>query len=493
MSGRRDPPHDLGIESSLLGAVLSASDAGAAWSEAREHLPHPLAFYGSKHRKLALALDEIADRGGEPNAEAVQLHLAGVHYAAALRALDRLERVVAASGDAAVRDPRARRLAGGIADGEDPAADDSLLAHLGGVPWLLEITKRGLRSSVPAQARRVADLYRRRQALDRLKAAEERLRRPDADVGAVVGDLADRLLGVSEPGAEVSTLGDAVRDLLNADPADAAPIAVSGIRAVDGALEIGRGHLVALGADTGAGKTSLALTYALNTARAADFAPGSVLVVSREMTRRELASVAVAQATGLTASQARRGWLGDKREAIADRAEAWAGSVILLDTNDRLTVGDVCRHARHVQRRHGNLRLVVVDYLQLLDADDERENEVRSLSRITRRLKRLAMDTGVAVLLLSQLSRKGREAERSRGEVRRHVEPSLADFRGSGSIEQDANACVLLWAPEGTEDEDRPVVLRVAKNRAGRVARVPLRFHGPSQTFRADSTREGAA
>ena len=151
--------------------------------------------------------------------------------------------------------------------------------------------------------------------------------------------------------------------------------------------------------------------------------------------------------------------------------------------------------ARRLKRQHG-LDLVIVDYLQLIDADRRRRegNRVQEVSEITRGLKTLAKELDVPVIALSQLSR----AVESRQDKR----PQLADLRESGSIEQDADIVLFIYREEyylerGTEEERARLAdaagkaeLLIAKNRHGPTATVHVHFDGP--TTRASTTSPGA-
>jgi len=86
------------------------------------------------------------------------------------------------------------------------------------------------------------------------------------------------------------------------------------------------------------------------------------------------------------------------------------------------------------------LELVVVDYLQLLQPDRKTDSQYQAVSDVSKAIKELAKDNGVAVLALAQLSRKVEERTDKR--------PIMADLRDSGQIEQDADAMILLFRPE---------------------------------------------
>jgi len=128
--------------------------------------------------------------------------------------------------------------------------------------------------------------------------------------------------------------------------------------------------------------------------------------------------------------------------------------------------------ARRLISEH-NLRLLIVDYLQLMRSPRERESRVWEVSEISQGLKNLARELKIPVLAVSQLSR----AVEQRGKKR----PQLADLRESGSIEQDADVVMFLWRED--EENMENVELEVAKHRNGPLRRLKLRFRGDRIRF----------
>ncbi len=172
-----------------------------------------------------------------------------------------------------------------------------------------------------------------------------------------------------------------------------------------------------------------------------------------------------------------------------ERLQSSAGRLrsvpFFLDDASGLSVLELASAARRLKAQRG-LDAVVVDYLQLLDPGQRYQNETIALSAVSRSLKQLAKELEVPVLVLSQLSR---EPER-RGKGSR---PQLSDLRGSGSIEQDADAVVFLWPPSDLQEaaEGTELVAIVAKNRHGETGEVKLgfakgtmRFHTNLRTMR---------
>ena len=144
---------------------------------------------------------------------------------------------------------------------------------------------------------------------------------------------------------------------------------------------------------------------------------------------------------------------------------------------DRFSVCTTARTAQDVRREalrmraDGGLDLIVVDYLQLLDAGRKTSNRTEAVGVISRTLKLLAVELGIPVLTASQLSRASE----------RNDAPRLSDLRESGSIEQDADAVLLLHAANEKENPERDLTL--AKNRQGRCGGFKLLFSGEKMLF----------
>jgi replicative DNA helicase len=128
---------------------------------------------------------------------------------------------------------------------------------------------------------------------------------------------------------------------------------------------------------------------------------------------------------------------------------------------------------------HGtDLKLLIVDHLHVLAPSSPRQNEYQKLSEATAALKALAMELGVPVLLLAQMNRAGTRQDRDRngGIEAAPPRPQLADLRGSGTIEQDADAVVFLWAHQGIRASSAPVQVLVEKNRHGPLAEIDTQW-----------------
>lgn len=203
------------------------------------------------------------------------------------------------------------------------------------------------------------------------------------------------------------------------------------------------GQLVTIGGKSSMGKTSMALRMATGAARA----QARVLFVSAEMLSPDIMARIVCAEAGYPLSAYTRGgmersdgsWmrLGEAEVArLALASAAIAGLPIMWDHHSR-TVGAIRAQARKLQRaKGGGLDLVVVDYLTRLKAEVALDNRHLEITALVKGLKDLAMQLGVPLVLLSQLSRKvdGRDDKL----------PGLGDLRESGSIEEESDVVIFL-------------------------------------------------
>lgn len=244
------------------------------------------------------------------------------------------------------------------------------------------------------------------------------------------------------------------------------PVARFGFSRIDDALTIAGGKLVVVGARPSVGKSALLLHLALN----AIDAGRRVLLVSLEMSETEIIGRMVSRKSGVPAGRiSNRNLSGSELERVAESFALLPGDRFRISTKAQ-TPQDVRREALRM-RADGGLDLVVVDYLQLMTPGQKAGNRTEAVGIISRGLKMLAMELGVPVLTASQLSRASE----------RNDAPRLSDLRESGSIEQDADAVILLHAPDEKEKPARQLIL--AKNRQGRCGGFDLFFDGARMLF----------
>lgn len=243
-----------------------------------------------------------------------------------------------------------------------------------------------------------------------------------------------------------------------------------------------------LGAASGCGKSA----FAVDVAAQAACDEKEVLYASFEMGDDELMERVAANCYGEAVPKSNDDWkrkesLARKNPAIAKALEEMKKPLRIKQRLRFMSDGErdaFFRQAR-LEFRRRRFDLLIVDYIQLMDGDakDAREN----VSKITKGLKRLAMNLGVPVLALAQFNREGAKSSK----------PRITDFRESSTIENDADAILLMSEdmPEERREElaqmgERPLILEVGKNRSGARGEVKLWFNPACSRFRE---REGDA
>lgn len=236
------------------------------------------------------------------------------------------------------------------------------------------------------------------------------------------------------------------------------------------------GNLIIIAGRPGMGKTSLALNIAEHVAiREAR----SVGLFSLEMSQEELALRILSSEVDVPFGPLRSGHLSQKQwNRVIQSVKSVSRAPLYIDDSANPTLLELASKARRLKAEQG-LDLVVLDYLQLMQAGGRYESRNLEIAAITRGLKQLAKELNVPVIALSQLSR---QPERRTGDHR----PQLADLRESGSIEQDADLVMFIYRDEmyNAESPDRGVAeLIVAKHRNGQTGTIKLVFLGETTKF----------
>lgn len=239
-------------------------------------------------------------------------------------------------------------------------------------------------------------------------------------------------------------------------------------------------NLIILAARPSLGKTSLALDVARSVAVKSKIPVG---IFSLEMSREEVVDRLLCSEAMVGLWEMRTGRLSSDGEnddftRIAIAMDTLSKAPIFIDDSSSSNVMQMRAMARRLQSEHG-LGLIVVDYLQLMESTNNRENMVQQISEISRSLKGLARELNIPVLALSQLSR----AVESRPDQR----PKLSDLRDSGSIEQDADVVMFIYREDRTRpnsDKTNIANIMIAKHRNGPIGGVDLYFNEKWASFR---------
>lgn len=281
--------------------------------------------------------------------------------------------------------------------------------------------------------------------------------------------------GAKAAGAKAVTVAEAFNGLCK-DLQDRKGHTPTGFPSLDRATYGGfaDGNLIILAARPSVGKTSVGLDIA----RSMSYNGAKVVFFSLEMTASEIAQKLLLGTDRLTGDD----FKGEADALDWDRIEAAgaeAARVNLLIDDRSYTLDEICTQIVLLHSQ-GKCSAAFVDYLGLVEVSkDTRTPLAIKLATATRRLKMLAKDLGIPVVVLAQLNRESAKDHRS---------PELFDLRDSGAIEQDANI-VLMLEREGNDLESRGVFVWVRKNRSGQAGNFRIDLEA-NATFSRFTERE---
>jgi replicative DNA helicase len=344
-----------------------------------------------------------------------------------------------------------------------------VLADVGGLAYLAEIS-----ASVPSAANigRYAEAVAERAAQRAVVEAADKaleIAKGDGEVGDKLDRIAAELVGVQrdqmrkEPRLLADLLASAIDRYEALADGRQAPAWATGIAPLDRVLGGGLrpGKVYGIAARPSVGKSSAARALAAGVA----FGGHPVLVLSQEMPADEVADCMVAQLGRVSSQALQTGKFRDEDWGrITDGVETAKSLPIYIDDDGGLTIAQIRGKARMVR----GLRVLVLDYLQLSTSTLKNASTNDQVAEISKGLKQLALQLGIAVVVLSQLNR---DVER-----RADREPQLSDLRDSGAIEQDLDVAVLLWTARENDDGPRLVGWKVAKHRGGPKAKFAMTF-----------------
>jgi replicative DNA helicase len=224
------------------------------------------------------------------------------------------------------------------------------------------------------------------------------------------------------------------------------------------------------------GKTTIAMNMAENIALKGN---KPVAVFSMEMPGDSLAMRMMSSLGRIDQHKVRTGKLDDDDwPRLTSAINLLAGTQLFIDDSPALSPTEVRARARRLAREHGQLGLIVVDYLQLMQSPSSGDNRVQQISDISRGLKALAKELNVPVVALSQLNRNL--------EQRPNKRPVMSDLRDSGAIEQDADLIVFVYRDEvyNEDSADKGIAeIIIGKQRNGPLGTVRLTFLGQYTRF----------
>lgn len=250
-------------------------------------------------------------------------------------------------------------------------------------------------------------------------------------------------------------------------------------------VSLGAGDLVIVGARPGVGKTTFCLNIAANIGKA--YKDGETAIFSLEMGKDQLVNRMLSAEANIDNYTIRRASFNDQEwEDITAASSTLSKVNIVIDDTPATTTTDMKAKLRRLK----NPKVVIIDYLQLIECEKYADNKVLQVAEITRSLKLMAKEMKIPIILCSQLSRPPKNVKEKR--------PMLSDLRDSGAIEQDADIVMLLYREDyydnsGKADQDpnkqQEVECIIAKNRHGATGTAKFAYYG--QYFKYVSIAEG--
>ena len=232
------------------------------------------------------------------------------------------------------------------------------------------------------------------------------------------------------------------------------------------------GDMIVVGARPGVGKSALVTQITSNLAKQGK----RIGFYNLEMQSQQVYERFVVSESGIGLTRLRRAirFLGDEKEKFdkANERLEKADNIVITSSGGK-TVGQIRSESKHM-----DYDIIIIDYLQLLKADTTyRGNRTAEVGAISKAIKGLAMELNIPVIALSQLNRvsEGKDTK----------EPTMAELREAGDIEQDASVIILMW---NLDENDRTKKgCKVEKNRQGELGKVVMRFNGDVMRFEETS------
>lgn len=431
------PPHSIEAEQSVLGGVMLDN---RAWDQIADRVREQ-DFYRHDHRLIYRVMAKLAERDKPLDVLTVS---------EALRELHELD-------------------------------------NAGGEVYLFELANN---TPSVANVTAYADIVRERSVLRQLIATANDIAshafNPEGRNSVELLDLAERqVFAISEQGARVggpvnikdflaSTM-DKIDTLFHSnDPITGIPTGYHDFDEMTSGLQ--PSDLVIVAGRPSMGKT----TYAMNIAEhVAIKSKLPVLIFSMEMPGDSIVMRLLSSLCRIDQLRIRTGKLEDEDwPRISSTVSMLSDTPLFIDDTPALSPAELRARSRRLAKEHGQLGLIVVDYLQLMQVPGFTENRTAEISEISRSLKSLAKELKVPVIALSQLNRSL--------EQRADKRPVMSDLRESGAIEQDADLIVFIYRDEvyheNSPDKGTAEII-IAKQRNGPIGKVRLTFLGQYTCF----------
>ncbi|MDP1876641.1 MAG: replicative DNA helicase [Actinomycetota bacterium] len=430
----RTPPNDVAAEQSVLGAMLLSKDAIADVVEVLREGD----FYRPAHQLVFASILDLYGRG-EP-ADAVTV-------AAELTKLGDIGRVGGA--------PYLHTLVSMVPTAANAGYYGRIVREQAILRRLVEAGTRIVQMGY-AGTGDVDDMVDRAQT-EVFDVTDRRTSEDYAPLSALMGDALNEIEAISNRGGEMVGV----------------PTGFTDLDALTNGLH--PGQLVIVAARPAIGKSTLGLDIA----RSASIRHGlSSVIFSLEMSRNEIVMRLLSAEAQVPMHHMRAGTMSDTDwTKLVGKMGTVSEAPLYIDDSPNMTLMEIRAKCRRLKQRH-DLRLVIVDYLQLMTSGKRVESRQQEVSEFSRSLKLLAKELAVPVIAISQLNRGP--------EQRVDKKPMLSDLRESGSLEQDADMVLLLHREDFYDRESAragEADFIIAKHRNGPTAVVPVAFQGHYSRF----------
>ncbi len=432
------PPNSIQAEQSVLGGLMLDNQT---WDSVSDKVVE-VDFYRRDHRLIFKTIEQLAEK---------QIPFDVITISEALEAIGELENSGGLSylGMLAKDTPSAAN----IVTYANIVRDRSVLRQL------IHVGTEISDSAFNTEGRETADLLENAER-QVFKIAEQRQRGQGgfATIKSLLARAVDKIEALFEQEGSITGAATGFTDFDEL---------TSGLQPADLIIVAGRPSM---------GKTTIAMNMAENIAIKGD---KPVAVFSMEMPGDSLAMRMMSSLGRIDQHKIRTGKLEDDEwPRLTSAINLLAETKLFIDDTPALTPTEVRSRARRLAREHGQLGLIVLDYLQLMQSPSSGENRVQQISDISRGLKALAKELNVPVVALSQLNRNL--------EQRPNKRPMMSDLRESGAIEQDADLIVFVYRDE-VYNEDSPdkgiAEVIIGKQRNGPLGTVRLTFLGQYTRF----------
>ncbi|GEA95049.1 replicative DNA helicase [Weissella viridescens] len=340
----------------------------------------------------------------------------------------------------------------------DELEKENQVENVGGMAYLTELA-----ASVPVAgnamyyARIVKDKSLRRELIDTLQEGTQGSYTGAENVEELVADVSAKLdtINAGEKTTDFKDIAEVVNRSFeqieaNSGTDDQVTGLATGYPALDN-LTTGfhGGEMIIVAARPAVGKTAFVLNIAQRVAVADPSLP--VVIFSLEMPDTALVNRMLAAEGNINSQHMRTGTLDPEEwNSLAVAMGSLSKTKIFIDDTPGIKVNEIRSKLRRLQKKEGQIGLVIIDYLQLIEGSGS-EGRQQEVSAISRSIKKMAMELDTPVIALSQLSRSV--------EQRQDKRPMLSDIRESGSIEQDADIVAFLYRDDyyrDNEDDDSP-------------------------------------